>query len=685
MPTYTIEAPDGRRIKVEAESPELAMQGVQEYVASNPKTGGLPPEGTSRAPTAPAEDGSFRPLTAIDSALRGLPFLGGYRDELRARSQSWVNGTTYEEELAKERARDKAFQDAHPYLDTGIGIASGVGATLAAAPLLGAAGTGGAVAAAGRTALGVGSKTLPGAIARGATAGALQGAAAGSGEAEGGFVDRAYGGVMGAGVGAAVGGAAPAVFEGARRAGSAALRKVMPGDDPLSALSSGAQRYVGEISDPARVARMQQDLQRLGPDGMLADVSPEWQAVARGAAARPGTRDTVVDALQGRDAGKNARLASDLDASLGRAPVPSQVEQGLAAARNDLGPAYERAMEGARAVNTRDLAEDLEGAAVNLRGPAQRAVREVRQMLDIPGNPGNLDPHPRALLSTRQAIDGLLATENNPQAQRALTSARARIDAELGRAVPGIKDVDAQFAELSRQSEGLQRGSQLLDGGKTAIRPQELGPEIAQSALPQGRQVGPSAAPLRMQQGARAEIDRIAGTNANDPVALQRLVKGEGDWNRDKLRQVYGQERADQALGAIDREARFNETTNRVTRGSDTAMGSGFKSFLDRAERPITGGEGIDMTAFGAAISVSRRIGSVLTGALGKERANRYATELARTAIATGVDRDEFVAALTRAGVKQGLVARTLDMATRGGLIGSREAPGLVLPQRERE
>jgi len=692
---FTIEAPDGRKIRIEADNQDIAMQGAQDFVLKNPA--GAPPKASTVDPSE--NDGALSSYNLVGSLTRGIPFVGGYMDEVRAKVQSFKNGTPYETEIAKERARNKGFEDAHPYLDTGLNIAGGVGATLAAAPLVAAAAPAagavaateagvlgaGAVGAIGRTALGVGAKTLPGAVARGATAGALQGAAAGSGQAEGGFVDRAYGGLTGAAVGGVVGGVAPAAFEGVRRVGSNVLQRVMPGDDPLSALSSGARRYVGEISDPSRITRTQEDLARLGPDAMLADVSPEWLAVARGAAARPGTRDTVVDAVMNRDAGKNARLGADLDRTLGPAPVPSQIQQGIRTAQTGLDPEYAQVFRGAQRVDMTPLAEDLEAVATNLRGPAQRVVRDVRQMLDIPGAPGNLDPSPEALFSTRKAIDGMMATEVNPDAVRALTTARQRIDAELARAVPGIKDVDAQFAELARQSEALQRGSMLLDGGKTAIRPQELGPEIMASAQPQGRQVGPSAAPLRLQQGVRGEIDRVAGTQANDPVALQRLVKGEGDWNRTKLGQVFGQERADEALSAIDREGTFNRTANRVAGGSDTSMASGFKSFLDRVEKPITGGEGMDTTAWGAAINASRRIGSVLTGALGKDRANRYATELARTAIATGVGRDEFVEALSRAGVKQQLISRTLDIATRGGLIGSREAPSLLpKPQEQR-
>jgi hypothetical protein len=75
-------------------------------------------------------------------------------------------------------------------------------------------------------------------------------------------------------------------------------------------------------------------------------------------------------------------------------------------------------------------------------------------MLNIPGT-DQLDPHPGALLATRNAIDGMMANEANPQVIRQLTMARQAVDGELGKAVPGIKDVDAKFQELARQSDAL--------------------------------------------------------------------------------------------------------------------------------------------------------------------------------------------------------------------------------------
>jgi hypothetical protein len=664
MATFTIEAPDGRRIKVEAETPELAMQGAQEWAAANP------------AKPAANSDGDVSVGSVARSLFRGIPFIGTYRDEMAAKLRSSTTGGTYDEELAKERAKDKAFHEQHPYLDTGLNVAGGVGVTALTAP---AAIGAGAAATAGRTLLGLGAKSLPGAIGRGAVAGALQGAAAGSGEAEptegAEFADRAMGGLKGAAIGGALGGAIPGVIGAGTAVGRSVYNKVTGGGGPLDELAGGARRYVGQLSsEPGRVQQMQADLQRLGPNAMLADVSREWEAVAGGAASRPGSRDLVVNALNARDAGKNQRLAADLDSALGPAGAPSQIEVGLANARRGLGPDYADAFRDARAVPTQRLADQIDSSLVDLRGESRRAVERVRGWLNIPGT-NQLDPHPNALFQVRQEIDGLLEGEKNSKVIRELSIIRRDVDGILAESVPGIKNVDAQFQELSRQSGALARGGTILDSGKTAIRPQELAQELRQAALPEGQFTGPSATPLRLQQGVRAEIDRVAGTNANDPIALQRLVKGEGDWNRDKLAQLYGDDRARAALGAIDREVTFRDTTNRVVNNSETAPRTAFLKMLERAESPLIGSSGsMEMTAWGTTINTARRIGSVLTGAMGKQRANTFATELARAAIAQGVPRDEFVAALQAAGVKQALISRTLDLATRGGLIVSREA-----------
>jgi hypothetical protein len=722
MPVYTIEAPDGRKIKIEADTPDMAMKGAQEWASANPKGSGKSVEDLqkdlsagktrfSQLPKSEQEAIARAERGTVDSTVRGLsrglPFIGTFGDEINSRinaaaggylggSQAGSYDERVEDNLAYERAKDSTFDSDHPIASTGLQVAGGIGGTLAVLPAVAGAG---AVGATGRTLLGVGSKTLPGAVARGMAAGAAQGAAAGVGDAEGGFVDRAMGGLQGGAIGTIAGGAIPLGFEFARRGGAALYNKAVGQSDALSGLTGAARRYVGEISSPEQVAHMRREFDRLGPLAMPADVSPEWQMVASGAAARPGSRQTVVSPLEARNAQSNTRLRADLDTHLGPTPTPSWIEEGLDASRNGpqgLGPnEYREVFRGAGPVDTSGLAESLDEAINLTRGESQRAIRNVRSWLNSPQAAGageegaaQLERNPAVLHQIRMEIDGLLTDETNPRVIARLTEARQEVDTILANSVDGIKDVDAQFAELSRQSEALRRGPNVLDVGKTAIRPEELAREVQEGALPQGTLVGPSAAPHRLRQGLRANIDRVVGTNGNDALAIRREMRGtdaDGDWNPQKLGTVFGEDRARGALNSVDREVRFQNTANQVVGGSKTAPTKNFQEALDRAENPGTGmmgGSGGDLTAFGALVKGARGVGAILMGEIGKAKANRFATELARISIAQGVGRDEFVAALQRAGVKQQRISKALDYATRSGLIIAREGPQL-LPERQ--
>lgn len=324
-------------------------------------------------------------------------------------------------------------------------------------------------------------------------------------------------------------------------------------------------------ADGLTPVQVNQRLADLGQDAMLADVGPNLQQTAAGLVAKPGeARAVMQNAMRERDAGANARIRSTLDAELGPAPIPSRIETSIRDNQRALSPAYEAAFRNARAVDTQPLAETLDSAIVNLRGEAQTAARSVRRMLNIEGT-DQLDPHPGALFQTRQAIDGMLDDATDGNVRRILTQARQAVDDQLTRSVPGIKDVDARFAELARQERALERGQTVFDSGRGTPIPQELAEEVQQASLPQGRLIGPSAVPVRLREGARAEIERIVGTNANDRVALQRLIKGEGDWNPQKLATLFGPEKARRVLQVLDAEKTFADTSDFVTRNSFTA------------------------------------------------------------------------------------------------------------------
>lgn len=554
--------------------------------------------------------GALSPIEALKGAITGEDADKGFGQRM---------ADAYGRALDRERGTLHQAETDHP-------IATGAG-NLAGGLMLG-----GKAQEAGLTLL----KGAP-SIWKGAAEGAGYGALQGFGSGEGGVQKR----LDSALTGAEIGGGGGAAIGAASKAIPAIANYITAFRDPeIGSLSKPALDYARRNISPDVL----QSAQELGPLGTLADVSPEWLGVARGAASVPDSRGAVVDALLQRGSGANARLANDLNASLGQVVEPSAinrtVDQGLATTRQQYGPLFQNA----RAVNTEPLAASLETNAVNLRGPAQQSTQRVRNMLDITGAPGQLDPSPNTLFQTRQAIDGMISTEADPKAVAALTQARNQVDAELQRAVPGIKDPDAQFQQLMQQREALEQGNKILDSGKTTIRPVDLQSQITEMAQPNGTLIGPSAAPLRLQQGVRAEIDRTLGTKANDPVAFSQLMKGEGDWNRQKLGLLFGRDNADAALAAGDREALFNTVKNRVENGSDTGMTQGFREAMKAIEKPADLPPNV--TTLGVASWAAKKGLDKVLSRNGEKAAADFASQLGRLSVAQGDARDRIVNAL---------------------------------------
>jgi hypothetical protein len=179
-------------------------------------------------------------------------------------------------------------------------------------------------------------------------------------------------------------------------------------------------------------------------------------------------------------------------------------------------------------------------------------------MLDIPGT-DQLDPLPQAAHATRKAIDGILSETTNSDVRRQLTEARGLLDTELKK-IPGFKQADARFSDVATQADNYELGRTLLESGRNAPTPAKV---AALASDPKAR--------LRLSQGTRAEIDRIVGQNANDRVALQRLVKGEGDWNPQKLSSLFGKDKTDRIMKVLKNEAEFDISSNRIIKNSATA------------------------------------------------------------------------------------------------------------------
>lgn len=518
-------------------------------------------EAEAKNAAPPADDGLSMARTATGGLIEGIPIVGpiirGGVDRAAAATIAGLTDETYDSALKRIQEGTEAEKAANPKTDLAAQITGGVAGTIPAvmaAPAAFGAGGGGLLlrsAASGATGLGIG-----GADAAVRSGGDLRDTAVGAGA---GLVL----GAAGPTVAKAVGAGTRAVMDKYRNWNAAKVAQIRP--DAFTFL----RRAITD--DGLDAAGVQQRLAEMGPDAMLADLGPNLQKQAGALATTPGRGQQIVrSALEDRAAGANARINSTIDENFGPARIPSALDAEAARNQVAVGPAYRDAFAQARPYDVGPIASDLERQINVLRGDPQRALQRVRGMLNI-HNSNVLDTNPVTMFNTRQAIDGLLKTEADPKVIAALTDARQMIDDGLTRAVPQIKEADATFAELARQREAVARGQQVLDSGRTAPRPQELVQEVEQGVQPQGMQIGPSAVPLRLSQGARAEIERIVGTNSNDIVAMNRLIKGEGDWNRSRLATLFGPEKADRVFKVLENERIFADTANTVTRNSESA------------------------------------------------------------------------------------------------------------------
>lgn len=305
-------------------------------------------------------------------------------------------------------------------------------------------------------------------------------------------------------------------------------------------------------------------LDGMGPEAVLADLGRNLRAQASTLAAQPGVpaADAIIDSMSARKAGAGQRVRDGLADTLGPAPIPSQLQAEIRAAKRVIGPEYDRVLAAAPPVDLSGLAEVLDGKTLTRRGPAQAALRDVRSMLD--GADGELETSAAVLHQIREAVDGMLENPPDSNTRIVLKAARDDINNLLTEAVPDIQAIDSKYRELSRQSEAVDRGQVVLDSNRSAPRPSELADEMKAGALPEGMLVGPSGAAFRLSQGTRAEIDRVVGTNIDDRAALARILKGEGDWNRDRLVTVFGPERGEQLFQLLDNEAAMATTENAV-------------------------------------------------------------------------------------------------------------------------
>lgn len=265
----------------------------------------------------------------VDDAARSLAsgVTFGYADEIAAKMNELTGlGGSYDQNVAKERARDEAIPGAVAIPGQ---IAGAVGSTVAAAPLAGAA---------MMTRLGQLAARLPQAFRFGML-GALEGGVAGSGAATEG--NRLEGAASGAAIGAPVGAAAPMVIRGA----SNLVNRVRGAVSPQANVAADLGRAIVRDADtPADLMARANNLSIDRPGvATLADAGGEnVKGLVERVAQTPGAgRTQVVPALTGRQQAQVQRISTDLRALTGTNRTAVQaIEETMANRARSASPIY---------------------------------------------------------------------------------------------------------------------------------------------------------------------------------------------------------------------------------------------------------------------------------------------------------------------------------------------------------
>lgn len=362
-----------------------------------------------------------------------------------------------------------------------------------------------------------------------------------------------------------VGGADALVSGRSSGATRSALERV--GSSP-EAMAKVKDMLTAQGMSPEDVASRMRDL---GLGSMPMDVSPNFRQEGQRIQAAGGEGRSIIDPLlRQREAGKNARLEGDVTGAVGPEVQRVDVLAGLKDRATEQGAQYKAAHQGqTQPVETAPIIDEIDSEIASTKAKGKLGVlKSIRDSLHLKDS-GEIDPSSEGLHGARKAIDeqlydvnGNVRTDLSPEVAGTLKHYRQQIDAALGEANPQIKGVDTGFKQIKDEGRAFRTGERLYRTDEKALSPVEF--KRTYDVMEQG-------AKDRLLEGVNRETWKQIGISANDLVQLKSILKGSGKWNHQKLATVIGEDKTAALMQALEREATFNETYNKVVQGSKTA------------------------------------------------------------------------------------------------------------------
>lgn len=350
-------------------------------------------------------------------------------------------------------------------------------------------------------------------------------------------------------------------------------------------------------------------LDNLGDEAMVLDASPGMTGLAQGVAATPSTSaDRIIEALTSRHADRSNRLVSDTTQTLGKLRDPKTLHSIIDyQSQKQAAPLYSASKANPPVIGPQQVGNTFSNE-MTLSG------RKVMDGITAALNDAINAPDPKTawarLHNLRKELDAQIVygkddfsalSSADKAAQGPLKEARKTIDSIL-KTDPKFAQADDIVSEGARAKEAVDLGYDALDGGKSAIPPKSLAGELNRLD------------PAFVEHGMKARIGNAMGTSGNDMSALNRIIGDGNDFNRQKLVQVFGQQKTDALVNSVNREQKFSQNYADIDRNSQTARRLEAQKIVQGPDQPkVTGSEtAVGLSAKGLAMILNSLIGKAV-------------------------------------------------------------------------
>jgi hypothetical protein len=450
-----------------------------------------------------------------------------------AKGEGWNYTDNYNKWLDQQRQAQADYNEENP-IRSGIGKGAGLALGITQMPVFG--------------------KGLSGA----AGTGALYGGIMGAGQDANTIGERAQntvtGGLTGGVIGSGAYGAGSLIGMGLEKVANSRPWQILSANPEERAAMQMAE-LIRRGGGPGPVG---DDLSRLGPDGMLADVLGEpGLAVGRNAAnINPEARESIEAALLGRKAGQNQRVVGDME---GVAGLPVGSTKSVDALKKE---AYEKVRPQISAAYTaaRNAGAELPFEAFDNIITTPVSVPVFKQAVENVTSRAARDPSAGGNLAVLDEMKRLLD----------------------GKATQAYRAGDPMESEYRATAKALrERMDELLVGDEyAAARGLRSQAYRVDDAFDLGEQLGGSRVPLglpesvaKLDQGLRPNVAQAYASKKADTL----LNRGSTEGALNELSTPMGQKASEAALGkgaldkTLDREKTFNRTVRALTGNSTTA------------------------------------------------------------------------------------------------------------------